>query len=369
MSKLNDLDSEKRNRMSLKSVHPYVGVTPKKRLERDLQLSNNAESYKLLRNGIIQISRRHWDLERSSREQKKATKAIEDELVQSFPDLFSQEDPDGVKRLKAAMSYLTHRHGKNVYALKRRSESSKEDDSKCKSPSHEQGKIMTCGETSDKDKGSLPAPSRPDVSPRTIPEASERMPLVERMAANLAHYAGQPSNTHIFGRPTNRTTASEVSQTPASNSTLPLSTPPTRLVPYIAVPKRHTTSSLSMTTGSASSSSQTPCKSSSYLPEPMTSSQSLRATDVALETQDTAGHQMARIYLFLNTCVPPMTHFFQRFIDFGCTTEKHLLSIALLSRDKVELFLKKLPPAPDGTPMSPMEAFILCEQFYAYEYS
>ncbi|CAA7265560.1 unnamed protein product [Cyclocybe aegerita] len=223
-------------------------------------------------------------------------------------------------------------------------------------------KVTTGGEPSYQDREPLSAPSIPDGTVRFAVQTSERIPLVERMAANLAHYAGQPTNTHIFGTPINRTT-SRASEAPAANNT-PSSWIP-RLVPYVSVPRRQKTLSVN----GALSSSQTLCKSSSNLSGSTTGSQSFRAADVPLETQGTAGRQMACVYQFLNTCVPPMTHFFQRFIDFGCTTEKHLLGISLLSRDKVELFLKQLPPAPDGTPMSPMEVFILCEQFYAYKYS
>ena len=45
---------------------------------------------------------------------------------------------------------------------------------------------------------------------------------------------------------------------------------------------------------------------------------------------------------FLNACFPPMAHFYQHFIDFGCTGEEHLFAVSTWSSEEISQFLSKV---------------------------
>ena len=51
---------------------------------------------------------------------------------------------------------------------------------------------------------------------------------------------------------------------------------------------------------------------------------------------------VTRVACFLNTCFPLMAHFFQYFIDFGCTGQEHLFVVSTWSSEEISQFLSKV---------------------------
>lgn len=71
------------------------------------------------------------------------------------------------------------------------------------------------------------------------------------------------------------------------------------------------------------------------------------------------------VEIFLNNCVPPMTHFLERFLTYGCRNAQFLHSVSTLPRDGIVRFIRSLPCL-DGGVMSEMEVFLLTENFLNY---
>jgi hypothetical protein len=68
---------------------------------------------------------------------------------------------------------------------------------------------------------------------------------------------------------------------------------------------------------------------------------------------------------FLNNCFPPMAHFLERFLSYGCRNAQLLRSVSTLPRDSIVRFIRSLPCL-DGEAMSEMEVFLLTENFLNY---
>ncbi|KAF9523556.1 hypothetical protein CPB83DRAFT_686679 [Crepidotus variabilis] len=76
-----------------------------------------------------------------------------------------------------------------------------------------------------------------------------------------------------------------------------------------------------------------------------------------------AHHPIKMVHRFLDSCIPSMAHYLQRFIDGGCTSEEFLLSISTWDRPGIEDFLDKLPLGPGGAPMPFMDKMVLLNRF------
>jgi len=68
---------------------------------------------------------------------------------------------------------------------------------------------------------------------------------------------------------------------------------------------------------------------------------------------------------FLINCFPPMGHFLDRFLSYGCRNAQFLHSVSTLPRDSIIRFIRSLPCL-DGEAMSEMEVFLLTENFLNY---
>lgn len=66
---------------------------------------------------------------------------------------------------------------------------------------------------------------------------------------------------------------------------------------------------------------------------------------------------------FLQASRPPMTHFMDAFIDFGCTNAEYLQVISSWPSEAVKHMLDKLPPTRDGRKMSEMDKIVLQNHF------
>lgn len=76
---------------------------------------------------------------------------------------------------------------------------------------------------------------------------------------------------------------------------------------------------------------------------------------------------VTRVARFLNACSPPMSHFLQPFIDFGCTSEEFLVAISTWPTDKISHFLKQVVGrGNDKHQFSQMEMLILQNHFLSY---
>ena len=76
---------------------------------------------------------------------------------------------------------------------------------------------------------------------------------------------------------------------------------------------------------------------------------------------------VTRVARFLNACHPPMAHFLQPFIDFGCTGEEYLVTVSTWPPDKISHFLSRVVRhRKDEREFSPMEMLILQNHFISY---
>ncbi|KAH9481550.1 hypothetical protein JR316_0006077 [Psilocybe cubensis] len=79
------------------------------------------------------------------------------------------------------------------------------------------------------------------------------------------------------------------------------------------------------------------------------------------------GHQISRIHVFLDSCIPSMSRYLQRFIDFGIDTQEHLLAISMWTDEEIDLLLKtRLPLGPEDASMSDMNVLCLRRHFRTY---
>jgi hypothetical protein len=76
---------------------------------------------------------------------------------------------------------------------------------------------------------------------------------------------------------------------------------------------------------------------------------------------------VTRVARFLNACSPPMAHFLQPFINFGCTSEEYLVAVSTWPTDKISHFLKQVVGCGnDKRQFSQMDLIILQNHFISY---
>ena len=76
---------------------------------------------------------------------------------------------------------------------------------------------------------------------------------------------------------------------------------------------------------------------------------------------------VTRVARFLNACSPPMAHFLQPFIDFGCTSEEYLVAVSTWPTEKISHFLRQVVArGEDKCKISQMDMLILQNHFTSY---
>ena len=77
---------------------------------------------------------------------------------------------------------------------------------------------------------------------------------------------------------------------------------------------------------------------------------------------------VTRVARFLNACTPPMAHFLQPFINFGCTSEEYLAAISTWPTERISSFLKQVVSRGDDDKrtFSQMDMLILQNHFISY---
>jgi len=76
---------------------------------------------------------------------------------------------------------------------------------------------------------------------------------------------------------------------------------------------------------------------------------------------------VTRVARFLNACSPPMAHFLQPFINFGCTSEEYLIAVSTWPTEKISLFLRQVASrGNDKREFTPMDMLILQNHFISY---
>jgi len=198
------------------------------------------------------------------------------------------------------------------------------------------------------------------------PQSTQKTPLVERMAQNLALYSKQPSsktdgsvrNTQL-PTPKSQPRARPLVVMPPLESAAPAQSPAS--VPTSTLSRFVSQPSFSQPASSTS-------KSQVLLPPPcaqpaLTSSSQLSSSP---RMATTPSLQSLAVHQFLNSCVPSMGHLLDHFIAFGCSSEEFLLGISMWPRNEIEHFLDQLPGTTDGMPVSPMEKLVLLNRFLNY---
>jgi len=214
--------------------------------------------------------------------------------------------------------------------------------------------------THEKDKDQAPI----NVTMHTRDKSSDRkkakMPLLERMALNLASIASTPSAPNMFASPSLRDHASQPSGSVSSpfsqprkgvlfvphvsNSQLQLNNTPSRPWSTIGDPcSEHSSVSMSHPT-SADTSGNLSTSIGSSMHGGSVVSQSDKSTSV---------------HHFLEACVPSMSYLLPQFIDYGCTHEGFLLAASLWPPEKIRKFLEDVVTGPEGRLISPMEQMVL----------
>jgi hypothetical protein len=72
------------------------------------------------------------------------------------------------------------------------------------------------------------------------------------------------------------------------------------------------------------------------------------------------------IHSFLEASMPPMTHLFDAFINFGCINTDFLLAVSRWSSENIRDFLDQLSLGPNGRQITEMEKFVLQNHFEDY---
>ena len=76
---------------------------------------------------------------------------------------------------------------------------------------------------------------------------------------------------------------------------------------------------------------------------------------------------VTRVARFLNACSPPMAHFLQPFINFGCTSEEYLVAVSTWPAEKISHFLRQVVSrGKDNREFSQMDMLILQNHFISY---
>jgi hypothetical protein len=77
---------------------------------------------------------------------------------------------------------------------------------------------------------------------------------------------------------------------------------------------------------------------------------------------------VTRVARFLNACTPPMAHFLQPFINFGCTSEEYLVAVSTWPTERISYFLKQVVSRGDDDKrtFSQMDMLILQNHFISY---
>jgi len=76
---------------------------------------------------------------------------------------------------------------------------------------------------------------------------------------------------------------------------------------------------------------------------------------------------VTRVARFLNACSPPMAHFLQPFINFGCTSEEYLVAVSTWPTEKISHFLRQVVSrGKDQREFSQMDMLILQNHFISY---
>ena len=77
---------------------------------------------------------------------------------------------------------------------------------------------------------------------------------------------------------------------------------------------------------------------------------------------------VTRVAGFLNACSPPMAHFLQPFIDFGCTSEEYLVAVSTWPAEKISNFLRQVVSRAgnEERKFSQMDMLILQNHFISY---
>jgi hypothetical protein len=76
---------------------------------------------------------------------------------------------------------------------------------------------------------------------------------------------------------------------------------------------------------------------------------------------------VTRVARFLNACSPPMAHFLQPFINFGCTSEEYLVAVSTWPTEKISHFLRQVVSREkEKREFSQMDMLILQNHFISY---
>ena len=76
---------------------------------------------------------------------------------------------------------------------------------------------------------------------------------------------------------------------------------------------------------------------------------------------------VTRLAGFLNACSPPMAHFLQPLINFGCTSEEYLVAVSAWPTDKILHFLRQVVGREsDKREFTQMDMLVLQNHFVSY---
>jgi len=297
------------------------------RLRDLLQLGNNPILFREFKKQMYHIAQKHLDLKDPPRDRRQAEgwNAIETELRSTFPDIFECED--GETRLDLATQMLTAYHHRRRFALKHQLQPVE--------LLHKRSLVM-----------SVSVPTTAALRKKQQKEIKKEKENEIDLTEDHEEYeekakVQQPQIAQMMD-------ISNLSIKVASSST----SPPT--------PRNSGLRSSAAVTESQ----KTPLHAES-------SSQAQSSTNANFNQgkhedafQLTGATQVAR---FLNACFPPMAHFLQRFIDYGCSSEEYLAAVSTWPPEKISYFLSQVSArAGDARELSPMEMLILQNHFISY---
>ncbi|KAF8962705.1 hypothetical protein BDZ97DRAFT_1087606 [Flammula alnicola] len=298
-----------------------------KRLEYALSVRNNPQSFRKIKTNIAKIGKSHWNLSLPASNQKDAKERVKKRLKEEYPDLFEGDSDEARLRLRCALSYTMDCHAQARQRHRRKSMGNY--DGKQGHVRNGEDLLQRPGQNGDEPGCRRRMLSNPDLIARIQPR--------DRTLTTLNQSRIRSSRSR-----------SPISQNLPSQ------------------PIQSSSSSAGPSSSSFASTSQLPASSSNQ--QLHRSSDSIAQSTAHRGERSEIGYQIGRVYDFLNNCFPSMTHFLHRFINFGCNSEELLFAISMWPQARIEDFLRKLPPGPDGRVASDMEIMILVQHFMGDEH-
>jgi len=320
-------------------VMDRTACSPTLRLRDLLRLGNNPTIFRNLKLRLYRIAEKHLTLEHVNRDQGERWDAVESELIETFPDIF-QGSETHVQQVACQMI--------KSYHIRRRFGSKQQTQSGALS-SRKSNFVM-----------SVTVPTRAVLE-------KEREAAKNQKENGIIDFTLDDDAKHD---------EKQKSKVEIAEPKLPLMMDISNQLPGPSTVKRpsRSTSPLKFNSSQRLSTLGSSAARLNIQNTPLhaESSSQARPSNSASFTQGNNEDVfkltgVTRVARFLNACSPPMAHFLQPFIDFGCTSEEYLVAVSTWPTEKISYFLRQVVSrGEDKCNFSQMDMLILQNHFTSY---